>query len=118
MRRALGYLAPAERAASVPGHNYVGAEHILLGLLERPYGVATSPLGDWVSRRTRPVIGCSPNSIPPSHGSILARWQRSVSTSTKFALGWRKHSALARASSADWVNENRPARQAGSRIRG
>ena len=45
MRPALGYLTPAERAARVLGHDYVGTEHILLGLLERPHGVATLALG-------------------------------------------------------------------------
>jgi ATP-dependent Clp protease ATP-binding subunit ClpA len=44
LRPALGYLAPAEGAARALGHNYVGTEHILLGLLERQGGMASVAL--------------------------------------------------------------------------
>jgi ATP-dependent Clp protease ATP-binding subunit ClpA len=44
MRPALAYLASAQQEARALGHNYVGTEHILLGLLERPDGAATVAL--------------------------------------------------------------------------
>jgi ATP-dependent Clp protease ATP-binding subunit ClpA len=54
MRPALGYLAPAERTARALGHDYVGTEHILLGLLERPNGMAIRALAR---------LGISPDEI-------------------------------------------------------
>ena len=44
MRPALGYLVSSQQRARSLGHNYVGTEHILLGLLERPDGTATIAL--------------------------------------------------------------------------
>jgi ATP-dependent Clp protease ATP-binding subunit ClpA len=61
MQPALGYLAPAERAARELGHNYVGTEHILLGLLERTGGMATVALER---------LGASPEEI---HGRFLTK---------------------------------------------
>lgn len=54
MRPALAYVALAETAARALGHNYVGTEHLLLGLLERRHGLATLALE---------ALGISPQEI-------------------------------------------------------
>ncbi len=77
-RRARQALATAQEEATSLGHNFLGTEHILLGLLREPHGVAAGVLGacgvsyEAARRTVLAILGSDPEGVGLRDADALA----------------------------------------------
>jgi ATP-dependent Clp protease ATP-binding subunit ClpC len=90
--RALRVVALAEEQARTLNHNYIGTEHILLGLIHDGEGVAANALEslgislEAVRRQVEEIIGQGPERQPPAHIPFTRLAERALELSPSEAL--------------------------------
>ena len=90
--RARRVVVLAQEEARELGHNYIGTEHILLGLLREPEGAAAQALEalgiglDAVRQQVRQIIGQGEGTTLPSHIPFTPRAKKVLELSLREAL--------------------------------
>ena len=77
--RARRVLTLAQEEALRLNHNYIGTEHLLLGLVREEEGVAARVLANWASTPGADVPSSAPSGAASGRPSASPRWPRAPS---------------------------------------